>query len=166
MSEHCDSYTFGNCTWGACQLRAWIPDGLGDGGDWAFNAPAHGLQVTMTPTVGAAVSYCRGDGYSEFGHCGIVDQVFPDGTFLVTEMNFFAFDVYDQRVSTMGDVCGFILPPGVSPGGPTGSGGPPATSPVWDVAHEFDKLRWYYATGFGLSMQHLSDLVAWFNSLG
>jgi CHAP domain len=112
----CDTYAFGNCTRGACELAPWLPEYLGDGGDWAMDYVRAGGMVTMTPTVGSVVCYCRGDGYSEFGHCGIVLQVYSNGTFLVREMNFSAFNTYDDRVSTMGDVCGFLLPPGVQPG--------------------------------------------------
>lgn len=165
----CDSYTPLNCTAGACELASWVPDGLGDGGDWAANAPAFGIQVTMVPTAGAVVCYCRGDGYSQFGHVALVDQVYPDGTFLVTEENFIGLGQFDQRVSTQGDVCGFLLPPGVGPGqgGPgTGAGGPASSSPVWDVARAFDDLRWYLASGSAISLRHLSDLVAWFGSIG
>jgi len=119
----CDSYYFGQCTYGACIDAGWIPDDLGNGGDWARNAPALGLQVTDIPTISAAVSYCPGDGYSEFGHCGIVTQVYPDGSFQVYEMNYVGFDVYDSRHSSAFDVCGFILPPGVQPGKGPGQGG-------------------------------------------
>lgn len=123
----CDTYSYGNCTWGCCQAAGWVPEGLGDAGDWAANAAARGWAVTQTPTVGSVVSYCRGDGYSFWGHCGLVLQVGSDGRFLVHEMNYSEFAVYDDRWSTLGDVCGFILAPGTSPGQP---GGPPAPSPT------------------------------------
>lgn len=141
----CDSYAFGNCTYGACLDDSWIPEGLGNGGDWARHAAERGLQVTMVPTVGAAVSYCAGGGYSEFGHCGTVLEVGSDGRFLVREMNFVAFDQYDERWSTMADVCGFILPPGVSPGQGSGAqGGPaaPGTPGVpWQVLNAWGQLQ-------------------------
>lgn len=162
----CDSYAAGNCTIGACELADWIPDGLGDGGDWAQNAPSHGLTVTDVPTVASVVCYCRGNGYSEFGHVGFVEDVYADGTFLVKEMNFTAFGAYDERVSSQWDVCGFILAPGASPGRGAPGAGPPAGSAAWDVAHEWDKMRWYLATGTNLSLRHLQDLVSWFNGVG
>lgn len=114
----CGSYTFGNCTWGVCQDQAWVPEQLGDGGDWAANWAARGGQVVGSPLAGTVVSYCRGGGYSDFGHVAEVVQVYDNGTFLVREMNFAAFDAYDLRVSNMHDVCGFLVPPG----GPTGGG--------------------------------------------
>lgn len=114
--SRCDTYAFGNCTEGACELAGWIPEFLGDGGDWATNYAARGGQVTMVPTVGAVVCYCRGDGYSVFGHVAYVLAVYANGAFLVREMNFVAFDQFDDRVSDLHDVCGFLLPPGVQPG--------------------------------------------------
>lgn len=128
----CDSYYYGECTYGACIDAGWIPDGLGNGGDWAANAGRFGLQVTDIPTVGAAVCYAAGDGYSSFGHCGIVRAVGVNGQFLVHEMNFVAFAQYDDRWSNTFDVAGFVLPPGVSPGSSPaqGRGGP---GPVADM---------------------------------
>jgi len=162
----CDTYAPGNCTWGACELAPWIPEGLHDAGDWAANAAARGYVVTDIATPGSVVSYCRGDGYSEFGHCAYVEVVYPDGTFLVKEMNFVAFDTYDERVSNMGDVCGFILEPGTSPG--QGAPGQPAPdqSTVWAPMHEFDTVRWYLSTGVNIQLGHLADLTRWFDSLG
>lgn len=123
----CGSYAFGNCTYGVCQDDSWVPEDLGDGGDWAEHAAARGYQITMVPTIGAVCSYCRGNGYSQYGHVATVIDIGANGTFLVREMNFVAFDQYDDRWSSMGDVCGFILPPGVSAGqGVGGQGGPPA----------------------------------------
>lgn len=117
----CDSYAAGNCTWGACSENGWIPEGLGDGGDWAQNAAARGFDVTGEPTVGSVVSYCRGDGYSQWGHCASVVDVGQGGSFEVHEMNYVGFGEWDYRWSGMGDVCGFILAPGMQPGG--GGGG-------------------------------------------
>lgn len=143
----CDSYAFGNCTAGACALLPWLPEGLGDGGDWAADYRLQGGNVTMVPTVGAAVCYCRGDGYSEFGHCGVVEQVYSDTTFLVREMNFVAFDVYDNRVSTMQDVCGFLLPPGVAPGRGASSPGPESGGGVDDLRAAWQGLADWLNTG-------------------
>jgi hypothetical protein len=112
----CDSYAAGNCTRGACELNPWIPENLHDGGDWAMNAALRGFQITSLPTVGSVVCYCRGDGYSPFGHVGSVIAVGTDGRFLVREENFIGLSQWDDRWSTQADVCGFILPPGAAPG--------------------------------------------------
>lgn len=132
----CDSYAGGNCTAGACQENPWVPDDLGDGGDWAFNAHERGFQVTRVPTVGAVVCYCRGDGYSVFGHVATVVAVSGDGRFEVHEMNFVAFDTWDYRWSTDSDLCGFILPPGATPGRGAGLIGPDAGGGAWGLPSE------------------------------
>lgn len=113
---HCDSYYPGQCTAGACQLNSWIPDGLGNGGQWAAKAAARGYVVTMTPTAPSVVCYCAGDGYSEFGHVATVLSLNGDGTFVVREENYLGPFLWDTRTSSTYDVCGFILPPGASPG--------------------------------------------------
>ena len=143
--SRCDSYTAGNCTWGACEENGWIPEGLGDGGDWAVHAAARGLVVVSTPVAGSVVSYCRGGGYSAFGHCGSVLEVAQDGRFLVREMNFVALGQYDDRWSSMADVCGFILPPGATgsgQGGPGPEGPAPGTPGVpWQAVNAWEQLR-------------------------
>ena len=126
----CDSYYFGECTWGACEYAGWIPEHLGNGGDWAASAAAMGYAVTDIPTVGAAVSYAPSSAYSDYGHCGIVTAVYGDGTFEVHEMNYAGFDEYDDRRSSTFDVAGFVLPPGVSPGAQGGGQGMGA-GPPW-----------------------------------
>jgi CHAP domain len=117
----CDSYYFGNCTWGCCEAAPWIPEGLGNAKDWAANAAARGLQVTGVPTVGSIVVYGGGPGYSPYGHCGQVLQVVSAERFLVHEMNYAGFDQWDDRWSNRYDVLGFILPPGAQPGGGAGA---------------------------------------------
>ena len=125
----CESYYFGECTRGACEYAYWVPEGLGNAGDWAGNAAARGFAVTMTPTVGAVVVYGAGNGYSSFGHCGVVLDVGAGQQFLVHEMNYVAWDQYDDRWSNLYDVVGFILPPGVSPGAGAPSGLGPGPGP-------------------------------------
>lgn len=149
----CDSYDFGQCTWGACQARDWVPDDLGNGGAWAANAPSLGFQVTDIPTAGAVVSYAPGDGYSEFGHCGVVLDVYGDGSFLVYEMNYVGFDQYDQRHSSNYDVAGFILPPGVQPGqggaGPGGGrGAVDANGIPIELNNVWTAMAWWANTGY------------------
>ncbi len=152
---HCDSYLFGECTWGCCELNSWIPEGLGDGGDWATNAVNQGLNVTNIPTIGSVVSYARGDGYSPFGHCATVEDVYSDGTFLVKEMNYVAWDQYDERVSTTFDVAGFILAPGQQPGGGgQGRGGPPGNAPN-DLQYEWGVIQDYLNGGINRQFSYL-----------
>lgn len=145
--SRCDTYAFGNCTRGACELAPWIPEGLGDGGDWARDYLLRGGQVTQVPTPGSVVCYCRGDGYSVFGHVGYVLQVYPGGSFLVREMNFAAFNAYDDRVSSLGDVCGFLLAPGAQPGlGSAQAGGGPGGG-LDDAQQAWADLAGWWNTG-------------------
>lgn len=120
-----DTYTFGNCTWYVARTLGWVQGGWGNATEWAASAQARGFQETPVPTVGAVVVYAAGVHYSEFGHVAIVAAVYSPYSFLVSEMNFVAFDTVDQRISNLVDVEAFILPPGVSAGtgGPTGTGG-------------------------------------------
>jgi len=148
----CETYTPQNCTAGACELAPWIPERLGDGGDWAANYAARGGTVTMIPTAGSVVCYARGGGYSAFGHVAYVEDVYPDGTFLVREENFSGLGQWDERRSTMADVAGFLLAPGAvpgevgtgsgeGPGGSTGAGVPSQVNGAWEV------LRWWCSQG-------------------
>lgn len=115
-----DTYTFGQCTYYCAREAWWVQGHWGNAADWPANAARAGFQLTLTPTVGAVVGYGAGDGYSEFGHVALVVQVYSAFSFLVSEMNFVAWDEVDQRVSNMHDVTAFILPPGVSPGAGAG----------------------------------------------
>jgi hypothetical protein len=151
----CSSYAPGNCTAGACEENPWIPEQLGDGGDWAFHAAQRGLVVTMVPTVGAVVSYCRGGGYSQFGHVGTVLAVSGDGRFLVHEENFVGLYQWDSRWSTMADVCGFILPPGAAPGQGAGVVAPQSSGLGYGVPNEarlaFENVR-YWTSSLGADL--------------
>lgn len=157
----CDSYAFGNCTRGACEQADFIPEGLGDGGDWAADYAAQGGVVTMIPTAGSVVSYCRGDGYSEFGHCAYVLEVYPDGTFLVKERNYVAFNVDDERRSSGVDVCGFLLAPGMTPGQThiPGRGAPgPASLAAFpaELVNAWETARWWTDAGHNLEWTRVS----------
>lgn len=110
------AYAYGWCTYWAAVRCPWIPAGLGNADTWPIRAPAHGLQVTMIPTVGSVVCYGPGNGYSALGHVGVVVTVFSASSFEVSEMAYVAWNRTDLRTSTMQDVAGFILPPGVAPG--------------------------------------------------
>lgn len=143
---HCDSYDPGQCTAGACQLNSWIPDGLGNGGEWAANAGAYGLAVTMTPTAPSVVCYCAGDGYSEFGHVATVLSVNGDGTFVVREENYLGPFQWDDRTSSDYDVCGFILPPGGQPGQTGGQGSGGGSGPAAGAGRSEVENSW---NGFG-----------------
>ena len=167
--SRCDTYAWGNCTAGACSENAWVPDDLGDGGDWAVDAGTRGFEITMIPTIGSVVCYCRGDGYSPFGHVATVVDVRADGTFQVHEENYIGLGQWDYRWSSLYDVCGFILPPGVSPGAaPSGlgrgaavnaSGLPWAPIQAWDDVRAWTHLLGAELYARGLNVARVSDLL-------
>ena len=109
-------YIFGWCTWYCAQQCPWIPAGLGDAHTWAALAPDHGIEVTQIPTVGSVVCYGSGGGYSQLGHVAVVRAVYGLDSFEVQEMAYAAWDVVDERTSSMTDVVGFLLSPGTSAG--------------------------------------------------
>lgn len=80
----------GQCTWYAYFRRMAmgksIPNtSLGNAVSWAFTLGARGMLVSNRPSVGAIIQ--NGGGY---GHVGVVEQIFADGSILISEMNNFA----------------------------------------------------------------------------
>jgi hypothetical protein len=119
----CDSYYFGECTWGVCEQAPWVGEGWGNAADWLGSAQRAGFSTTDRPTVGAVCVYGSSSAYSIYGHVGLVVAVYGDNSFRVREMNYVGWDQYDERNSSMFDVEGFILPPGVAAGSGGGSQG-------------------------------------------
>jgi CHAP domain len=115
--SRCSSYDAGECTRGVCDISSWVLDGWGNAKDWLAKAAAAGFQTTMIPTINSVVVYGAGNGYSPLGHVATVDRMFNrEDVFGVREMNYTAWNAYDERNSTLQDVIGFILPPGYTPG--------------------------------------------------
>ena len=84
-----NTYPFGQCTWGAQQLRLDENlSGLGNAGQWLRNAERRGLPTGYTPRVGATVVFAPGvDGASWEGHVGHVVAVGSGGRFEIEAMN-------------------------------------------------------------------------------
>ncbi|MBW3091815.1 CHAP domain-containing protein [Bifidobacterium sp. 82T10] len=101
-----NAYAGGQCTWYAYNRRKEMgigtPSYLGNGGDWAANAPSYGLRVDSTPQVGAALSFARGQDGADgtYGHVAVVEAVNSDGTFLISEMNVQGLYVVSYRTLT------------------------------------------------------------------
>jgi LysM repeat protein len=72
----------------------------GDAGYWYQNAAYQGYAVGSTPKVGAIMVTWE----SWAGHVAYVEAVNPDGSWVVTEMNWVAFDVIDQRTIRPGQL--------------------------------------------------------------
>lgn len=162
----CDTYDFGECTWGACEAAPWCPEHLGNGGQWAAAARALGYTVTMTPTVGAIVCYAPSAAYSRYGHVALVMAVYADGSFEVKEMNYVAFDEYDDRRSSAYEVLGFILPPGVSPGQGGGMGGGPSGAGTAGTSAQWENLRNQLNNAVPGQINRLSQVKAGLAQLG
>lgn len=103
-----DSYSWGECTYWVA-LHFPVPPYLGNAAEWWQSAAAHGLQEAAAPAQGDVVVYGAGGGYSDMGHVAYVLQVNPDGSFVVSEMNYLGLGIVDQRTSSMADVEGFIV---------------------------------------------------------
>lgn len=83
-----NAYTPGNCTWHVANKRAAVnkplPSNLGNAATWAVRAAAAGLPTGKVPMQYAAVVTSQ----SGWGHVGFVVEVYDDGSFLMSEMNY------------------------------------------------------------------------------
>lgn len=83
-----NAYTPGNCTWHVANKRAAVgkplPSNLGNAATWAVRAAAAGLPTGRVPMQYAAVVTST----SGWGHVGFVVEVYDDGSFLMSEMNY------------------------------------------------------------------------------
>ena len=91
--------SFGQCTWWS--LRALANEGystsrmedLGNAEYWAADAAARGFAVTSMPLPDSTVVFQPGvEGAGGGGHVAHVIAVYPDGWFLISEMNFYRKD--------------------------------------------------------------------------
>ncbi|MDX5038024.1 phage tail tip lysozyme [Streptococcus suis] len=92
-------YPWGQCTWGTAKrmnqlgLQLKGRDGskipiistMGNGMDWVATASRLGGETGTTPRDGAIISFNLGDTY---GHVALVEKVYPDGSFLISETNY------------------------------------------------------------------------------
>ena len=107
-------YPWGQCTWWAAQERLDENlEGLGDAWMWAGNAANNGLSTGTTPVAGATVVFAPGvQGASGLGHVSHVVSVNGDGSFQVSEMNYYAngggFGIVSYRTAWVGDGVTFI----------------------------------------------------------
>lgn len=86
-------YPRGQCTWYAwARARDYggqFYEYLGHGGNWSQSGPAHGHEVTQTPTPHTAVSFPAGSAGADpvYGHVAYVEAVAKDGSILISESN-------------------------------------------------------------------------------
>ena len=99
-------YAAGNCTWYAYERRAELgrPVGSfwGNAATWASFAAGSGFTVNKTPAVGSIMQ----DSWSAggYGHVAIVEAVNPDGSILLSEMNYAGWNVISSRTISAGQV--------------------------------------------------------------
>ena len=93
----------GWCTWYVATKRnvTW----RGDAGYWYANAAAAGYPVGPKPKVGAIMVTWE----SWAGHVAYVEAVNPDGSWVVSEMNWIAFNVIDERTIKPGQLGGKLV---------------------------------------------------------
>ncbi len=78
-------YGAGQCTqWAWYKRGGTVPSSWGNANSWAYNAAAQGYLVNRTPAAGAI--FQTSSGWA--GHVGYVEAVNPDGSIIVSEMNY------------------------------------------------------------------------------
>lgn len=99
-------YDFGYCTWYAFNRRAALgrPIGgmWGNASSWASLARASGFSVNNRAAVGAVIQTANAAG--GYGHVGVVESVNPDGSILISEMNYAGWNVKSTRTIPAGSV--------------------------------------------------------------
>jgi surface antigen len=82
-----NGYDYGWCTWWAAKRRADIgrpvPSNMGNACNWVRSAQLAGIPTGSTPANGAVIFTKSGC----WGHVGFVEEVLPDGSAWVTDMN-------------------------------------------------------------------------------
>ena len=106
-----NGFDYGYCTWWVANKRR-IP-WRGNAGEWWWNARPFGFAEGPTPRVGAIMA--MGTSYiSPLGHVAYVESVNANGSFVISEMNWWGvpgggWNRVDYRtVTSMHDVLGFI----------------------------------------------------------
>lgn len=87
-----NSYYYGYCTWYAKNKRPDLPNQLGNGGAWYYNAQNIGLDTGQTPKEGAVIVTNE----SGWGHVGYVEKV-EDDKVIISEMNFNGWGAVNTR---------------------------------------------------------------------
>ena len=107
--DYGNAYAAGQCTYWAYERRRQMgigtPSYLGNGGFWWRSAPAYGLRVDHTPQVGAALSFLPGQDGADgtYGHVAVVEAVYGDGTFQISEMNWGGpWNMHNRTLTNLG----------------------------------------------------------------
>lgn len=86
-------YYWGDCTWYAFERRKQlgkpVGNGWGNASNWAGQASSAGYNVNNSPSVGAIIqAHAWTNNAWGMGHVGVVERINPDGSILISEMNF------------------------------------------------------------------------------
>jgi surface antigen len=100
-----NNFPWGWCTWYVASRRN-VP-WSGDAWMWFGNAQAFGLVTGSTPRVGSILVTWENRYY---GHVALVEEVYGDGSYVISEMNYSGFGITDRRHIIPGQVplIGFI----------------------------------------------------------
>ena len=102
-------YSYGYCTWYVYNRRAEIgaPIGSfwGNASSWAHLARSAGYNVDRTPSVGAIMQDSSSAG--GYGHVAVIEQMFEDGSFRVSEMNYAGWNVVSSRTIPASQAFGY-----------------------------------------------------------
>lgn len=103
-----NGYDYGYCTWWAATRRAQIgrpiPSNLGNASTWKVLAQRAGLAVGSKPATGAVIWTPPRDYY---GHVGFVEEVLPDGSVKVSEMNTAGWGRVSYKTLTPAQAAGY-----------------------------------------------------------
>ena len=103
-----NGYDYGYCTWYASNRRAEIgrpiPANLGNAITWKSRSQLAGIPVGNVPQAGAVIWTPPRDYY---GHVGFVEEVFPDGSARISEMNVRGWGVRSEKVLTPAQAAGY-----------------------------------------------------------
>lgn len=106
------AFAYGYCTWWVAHKRS-IP-WRGNAAEWWWNARAYGFPEGQTPQVGAVMVMAAGGAAAPEGHVAYVESVNGDGSFVVSEMNWWGVPgggwgrVDYRTVRSMRGILGFI----------------------------------------------------------
>lgn len=103
---YANDYAPGNCTWYVAS-RLPLPGSMGNANNWAYAASLAGLTVSSVPKPGS-VAQTAGDSW--LGHVAVVESVNPDGSFVISEMNYLGLGLVDSRAATTAEFPNFIYP--------------------------------------------------------
>lgn len=95
-------YGYRNCTdWVAFKIKSqgkYVPGGLGNAKSWDDRAPGFGLRVSSMPEIGAAAISNAGT----YGHVMYVEQVYGDGSILISDYNRAGTGLYNTSTLSAG----------------------------------------------------------------